>query len=143
MGLRQCSKCNEMVDEAKAFCPGCGHAFVDEEQRREASEFDRSDKTVQFSETMFGSMLSDMGLDISKAPNPDGKNVETISPAQAEVITPVVAVVEPLVITPDSPEPVGNSKMKWFIWGGVILVFLFLFVLAAAVLVFMFWSRLR
>src|SRR5947209_8753618 len=127
MGLRQCSKCNEMVDEAKAFCPGCGHAFVDEEQRREASEFDRSDKTVQFSETMFGSMLSDMGLDISKTPNPGGKNVEAISPVHTEVIAPVPAVVEPLVITPDAPEPVGNSRMKWFICGSVLFVLLFMF----------------
>ena len=40
MGLKQCTKCSEMVDEAKAFCPACGNAFVEEEERQEKSKFE-------------------------------------------------------------------------------------------------------
>jgi hypothetical protein len=74
MSLRQCIKCNEMVDEAKAFCPGCGHAVVSEDQSLEMSLFDLSSKTAQYDEGLFEELLSDMGLDISKTPNAGEKN---------------------------------------------------------------------
>ena len=77
MGLRQCIKCNEMVDEAKAFCPGCGHALVSEEQSMEKSGFDLTAKTVEYDEGLFVELLSDMGLNISKAPKAGEKNDET------------------------------------------------------------------
>ena len=73
MGLRQCIQCNEMVDEAKAFCPGCGHALVSEEQSLETSGFDLTAKTVQYDEGLLVELLSDMGLNISKAPNAEEK----------------------------------------------------------------------
>src|SRR5438874_4680372 len=85
MGLLQCDKCNEMVDEAKAFCPECGNAFVKEEKREEASEFDRSEKTVQFGPTMYNQLLSDMGLNISEAPNVSEKQIAVLAPVPTEV----------------------------------------------------------
>lgn len=76
-----CSKCGEMVDEAKAFCPGCGNAIV-EEKRGSVSEFDKLDHTVQLGNTMYNQMLSDMGLSVSKPPGGDQKHrVEVVAPA--------------------------------------------------------------
>ena len=78
MGRKKCEHCDEMVDEAKAFCPGCGSSFVTEEQRQEKSSFERLDKTVQLGNTMYDLMLSDMGLDTKAAPNPE-KRIEIIT----------------------------------------------------------------
>src|SRR5712671_5942459 len=82
MGLKKCDKCDEMVDEAKAFCPGCGSALVDEERRQDVSSFERLDKTVQLGNTMYNQMLSDMGLNIAKAPETPEKRIEVIAPIE-------------------------------------------------------------
>ena len=66
MSLKKCEKCGEMVDDAKAFCPGCGYSFVDEEEREEDSEFDVSGGTMNISESAYDVLLSDMGLNISE-----------------------------------------------------------------------------
>jgi predicted nucleic acid-binding Zn-ribbon protein len=71
MGEKQCVKCGEMVDEAKAFCPGCGNAFVEEKKRTSVSDFDLSDHTVRLGDSMYNQMLSEMGLSISKESNRD------------------------------------------------------------------------
>src|SRR6478752_6644641 len=80
MAEKQCGKCGEMVDEAKAFCPGCGHSVVDEKQRETVSDFDQSKRTVQLGETMFNQMLSEMGLNISRPPHTDDKKTEVVVP---------------------------------------------------------------
>jgi len=129
MGLRQCEKCSEMVDEAKAFCPGCGHAFVEEQKRQKASEFERQENTVQLGQTMYNQMLSDLGLNLSKAGVPE-KRIEVIAPAVAEPagkeVQPVAAPVREAVSTP-SPAKVDDEKpgrAKWIVLGiiGVILL---------------------
>src|SRR3954453_3997579 len=79
MGLRHCEKCGEMVAEAKAFCPACGKAFVEEKKRQEESKFEKLDHTVQFGQTMYNQMLEDMGLDISSLPKPAKKSAEIIT----------------------------------------------------------------
>src|SRR5437868_1273246 len=141
MGLKLCDKCSEMVDEAKAFCPGCGHAFVEEAKRQEVSNFDTFEGTLKLGDSMYNEMLSAMGLNISKAPVTGIKQPAAPSPAQDEVIEPVrteaiVSVptaVEPRKIIPDRPKSTENGKAQWFVWGGAGLVALFLFVLVAAV----------
>src|SRR4051812_20452120 len=96
MGLRQCEKCSEMVDEAKAFCPGCGHAFVEEQKRQKASEFEKQDNTVQLGQTMYNQMLSDLGLNISKSGVPE-KRIEVIAPVAVEpAAKPVQAATAPV-----------------------------------------------
>ncbi|MBK9214346.1 MAG: zinc ribbon domain-containing protein [Chloracidobacterium sp.] len=65
MSQRPCDKCGEEVSVTKAFCPACGHALVDEEQREDTSEFQRLDGTMQVGKTMYNQMLSEMGLNIS------------------------------------------------------------------------------
>lgn len=128
MGLRQCEKCSEMVDEAKAFCPGCGHAFVEEQKRQKPSEFERQDNTVQLGQTMYNQMLSDLGLNLSKSGVPEKR---------IEVITPMVA--EPAVKAPTAPAPETEStpsparpyevkrsgRAKWIILGIVGFILLF------------------
>ncbi|HKP70103.1 MAG TPA: hypothetical protein VJV05_12520 [Pyrinomonadaceae bacterium] len=125
MGQKQCEKCGEIVDEAKAFCPECGHAFVEEKKRESVSEFDRSNPTVQLGATMFNQMLSDMGLNISKEPNaPDKGRVEVIAPVA------IPAVIEPKT-TPATPK--NTARRNWIIAG--VVVGLFLFLLAALIIV--------
>ena len=68
MDSKQCERCGETVDAAKAFCPGCGNPFVQEEVRTKVSEFDASAGTVQFGNTVYNQLLSDMGLNIAEAP---------------------------------------------------------------------------
>lgn len=75
MGEKQCGKCGESVDEAKAFCPGCGNSFVQEKERTSVSEFDQLDHTVRLGDTMYNQLLSDMGLSISKRPNKEQKQM--------------------------------------------------------------------
>ena len=134
MGVKQCDKCSEMVDEAKAFCPGCGNSFVIESKREIRSNFDSFEGTIKLGDTMFNQMLSDMGLNISKEPAapPVEKRPEVVhlQPAAAQPPQPVPATQEP------------KSNLKWFIAGGVVLILGFLLILAVAVVVFILWPRL-
>jgi len=150
MGLRQCDKCSEMVDEAKAFCPGCGNALVEEEKRQEASKFEKLESTVQFGQTMYNQMLEDMGLNISDAPNQIEKRVEVISPINTAAVSPVkaakTAIVSPSVATPDKvPEKHEKaSNTTLYILIGIAVVFLLPIALASAIfIIFELWSRLR
>jgi hypothetical protein len=122
MGLRQCEKCSEMVDEAKAFCPGCGHAFV-EEEKRQKSEFERLDSTVQLGHTMYNQMLSDMGLNVSKTPATSDKRVEVVVPAVAETVSkPTEPSASARTEAAPEPAPVRNTdeakksgRAKWIV----------------------------
>jgi len=150
MAFSQCEKCGETVDEAKAFCPACGHAFVDEEKRQEASKFEKLDRTVQFGQTMYNQMLEDMGLDISNLPKPAEKRVETIAPVNA---TPVVPPVETQPAAPTQPvrkpkEPAPKTerggKTKWYILIGVgVIILLPIAILSTIFVVLQLLSRLR
>lgn len=131
MALRQCDKCSEMVDEAKAFCPGCGNSFVIETKREITSNFDSFEGTIKLGDTMFNQMLSDMGLNISKAPDTPEKPPEVIS-------------LEPAAAKPPEPAPPAAkaaSNTKWFILGGVVLALAILVVVAAGIAAYMFWPR--
>ncbi|MEQ1604109.1 MAG: hypothetical protein ABL999_04505 [Pyrinomonadaceae bacterium] len=134
MGVRQCEKCSEIVDEAKAFCPGCGQAFVAEEKRSQTSNFDTMDNTVQLGQTMYNQMLSDMGLNISKAPDPVEKRIEVIAPVPT---TPKPQPVKP----PTEPKPSANKK--WIIAALLLAILLFLFAIAAAAILFIYWVKFR
>ena len=78
MVLRECDECGEMVDDVRAFCPGCGNSFLNETQRSKPTIFDRSNETEQFDASMLNMILSDMGLDISKAPNTGEERVVSV-----------------------------------------------------------------
>jgi hypothetical protein len=135
MGVKQCGMCSEMVDEAKAFCPGCGNAFV-EEERREASNFERMDNTIQLGQTMYNQMLSDMGLNVAKGAPPPEKRIEIIEPVAAAAPIPIKAAVAP-------SSPGLSNKTKWIILGVVIVLIGFMALLvAAAVLIYYFWPRI-
>lgn len=138
MAQKQCGNCQEMVDEAKAFCPGCGNAFV-EEERREASDFEKMDNTVQLGQTMYNQMLSDMGLNISKSAPPREKRIEIIEP---------VASASSIEVQPPKTEPAPVSKQgmtsrtKWLILAAAVLLIGFFILVAAAVLLYIFWPRI-
>ena len=113
-----------MVDEAKAFCPGCGNAFVEEEKRQDRSNFEKLDNTVQLGNTMYNQMLSDMGLNISKAPEKPEKRIEVIAP---------IATTPPAKKAPaKAPRSGSSSKLLWIVLG--VLVVLPLAVLTAYLL---------
>lgn len=145
MGLRQCDKCNEMVDEAKAFCPSCGHAFVEEETRKEQTAFESMEGTMQLGNTMYNQMLSDMGLNISSAPD---KPVEiVVQPAvQPPVQQPAHQVIKPAVqqmIRPaaEPPKPSWSGKTKWLIIGGIAILLLFILLIVLALAAFLYLSK--
>ena len=120
MGQKQCAKCGETVDEAKAFCPECGSAFEEEKKRTSVSEFDRSSKTVQLGQTMFNQMLSDMGLNISKEPKP-----QPPEKGRVEVIAPVVQPAAPQSSGPkNAPQPQARSGSRIWIIVGVLAAIL-------------------
>lgn len=141
MALKQCAKCSEMVDEAKAFCPGCGNAFV-EEETREASDFEKMDSTVQLGNTMYNQMLSDMGLNISKSAPPPEKRIEVIKPAvsASSLKVPVQKAAPAQTLPP--PKQGISSTTKWLILAGFILIVGVLILLATVVLLYMFWPRM-
>ena len=144
MSLRQCDKCSEMVDEAKAFCPSCGHAFVEEEKRKEPSVFDSMEGTMQLGNTMYNQMLSDMGLNISDAPDkPAGVPLPVVQPvirpAVQQVLQPAVQPVVQAALEPAKPS--ASSNRKWIIIGGVAVLLLFMLLIVVALAVFVLWSR--
>jgi len=140
-----------MVDEAKAFCPGCGHAFVEEEKRQKASEFERQANTVQLGQTMYNQMLSDMGLNTSKTPGTSDKRIEVIAPAVVETSSASAqppaspqpkATPESVLVSIDEPKKTGRAK--WIILGIVGLLLLLPPALASTIaLVFQILSRYR
>ena len=139
MAMTPCEKCGEMVDEARAFCPACGHAFVQEEQRTEQSDFERMDSTMQMGNTMYNQMLSDMGLNISKAadkPQPE-KRVEVIAPIAA---APRRDAPKPVQQPPAPSAAEASKRGRYIIWavvGGLLLIFgLALLVVLAAFLIY-------
>jgi len=107
MALRQCEKCSEMVDEAKAFCPGCGHAFVEEQKRQKSSEFEKLDNTVQLGQTMYNQILSDLGFNSPKPQGASDKRIEIVAPA---VPGPVSATTQSPAAT--KPAPVAPAKAE-------------------------------
>lgn len=137
MALKQCDKCNEMVDEAKAFCPACGNAFVEEERRSVSTNFEEMDMTVQLGQTMYNQMLSDMGLNVSKAPDVQEKvvEVEAITPA-AVPLQPIAPAAPTKTVAPAQHIPAqSNNKWIWIIAGviaAIILLGIIVVILAAA-----------
>jgi predicted amidophosphoribosyltransferase len=123
MGSKTCSRCGEQVDDAKAFCLGCGEAFVEEEKRTTVSEFDGSEKTVQLGQTMYNQLMSDMGLQKSR---------------ESVKIDPIVAETraDPAV---NQPKPAATTKKPsyviWLIIGGVVLLGLTLLIILAAIVI--------
>ena len=136
MAQIQCGNCGEMVDAAKAFCPGCGNPFV-EEEGREASGFEKMDNTIQLGQTMYNQMLSDMGLSVEKGPSLEEKRVEIIAPvAPATTLGRKPAELSPSV-------PTGSSKARWIILVAVILAALLLLgLLVAGVILYYLWPRI-
>ncbi len=147
MGLRQCDKCGEMVDEAKAFCPACGHAFVEEQKRSEPSVFESMEGTMQLGNTMYNQMLSDMGLNISAAPN---KSVETVQPAVQPAVQPVVQpvqqVIQPAVqqVIRPAVEPakrVVSNKTNWLVVGIVVAFSLLVLLIIAGLIGYVVYTK--
>lgn len=144
METRTCENCGESVDAAKAFCPGCGNAFVEERKRTEQSEFDRHDSTVQMGQTMYNQMLSEMGLNISKTPpkpsaepkRPEAPAPTPAAPAASVELKP--AAPSPVVLKPAASPPsaaaaaepakqpgTGSKKWIWILAIAGTLLFLF------------------
>ena len=128
MGSKYCGKCGEQVDEAKAFCPGCGNAFVEEEKRTTVTEFEGSEKTVQLGQTMYNQLLSDMGLSIGKPPGKAEPKVEVIRPEPA---------VKPVEAEPPKAEP---AYVKWLIIAAVVVFGLAVLIILAAIAIIFYLS---
>jgi hypothetical protein len=129
MGSKYCGSCGEQVDEAKAFCPGCGNAFVEEEKRTTVTEFEGSEKTVQLGQTMYNQLLSDMGLNIAKPPGKTEPKTQVIRPEP---------VVKPVVVEPPKARP---AYYRWLIIAAAVVVFgLVILIILAAIGIFFYLS---
>jgi len=137
MADKTCPKCGEAVGETKAFCPACGHAFVDEDKRTDASAYDKADHTMQMGQTMYNAMLSDMGLNVKKEPE---KRVEVLKPVgvqPAQVLQPVAGTqpTRPQASPPPEPEPPIANKSNKKIWIiTIVIAVLLLLIFAAAII---------
>jgi t-SNARE complex subunit (syntaxin) len=100
-----------MVDEAKAFCPGCGHSFVDEKQRETYRTSISRNRTVQLGETMFNQMLSEMGLSISRQPNRDENRENVVEPLAPASTAPSVERKEQTLPAPEAK----RKKILWIV----------------------------
>jgi hypothetical protein len=134
MPLRACEECQEMADDAKAFCPSCGHAFVKEQKREQPSEFQNMDGTMQLGQTMYNQMLSDMGLnlgDTTQPPQASRTHVEAAPAASIHRTAPKTRAV-------DIPE--DKKRRNKFLIFGIIAAFLILgslIVIGAAIVLWM------
>jgi len=143
MADKTCPQCGETVAETKAFCPSCGHAFVDEQQRTDASAYEKADHTMQMGQTMYNNMLSGMGLNVNKA-EPE-KRVEVLNPA-----TGTVQVLQPIGQAPavsgtvpaQQPQAEKKSNAKiWIITGLVAVALLLIFVVAIVLIALYLYYR--
>lgn len=151
MAQKECDKCGDLVDEAKAFCPGCGNAFVEEQKREERSGFEQADNTVQIGQSMYNQMLSDMGLNISKRRDPAERQTakspyisQRISknrePADKRVT--VIAPVESTGKLRTSASKVDvEPKPKWLFPATMVILFIALCLLAAFIQIFLLWPQ--
>ena len=136
MAQRQCLKCGEMVDEAKAFCPACGEAFVEETRREEASVFESMEGTMQLGNTMYNQLLSDMGLNISdKTDKPVQKAIDP------EATIPPATVRRPVqTIQPSAPAPAKSSGIPtWLIVAAIVLALFFLVLIIVGIAGYLFY----
>lgn len=123
MSHKLCKKCGASVLEAKAFCPECGGAMVDEEIRQHTSEHDSYDETMRLSKSGYNLMLSEMNLNISDAPNLTSERINLSKEFRTS-----------LVLDPIKEKAPSRSKI-WLITG-IAGVILFLIVILGLVLVF-------
>jgi hypothetical protein len=137
MAENQCGKCGEMVDEAKAFCPGCGNSVVDEKKRSTVSDFDASNQTVQLGETMFNQMLSEMGLSISKHPEGEQKKAEVVTPLATAAPPPVPKREAKPVPAPENKGTSRTIKIALIVVG--VLAFAALVMLATVAALFFYY----
>lgn len=130
MGSKQCSRCGEVVDEAKAFCPGCGNAFVAEEKRTTVTDFDMLNETVKLGSSMYNRLLSDMGLSISKVPD-KGEAAAGEPKIEKSAVEPPVEIA-----------PANSAGSKRLIRAAILLLgLLLLLALVLLVILFLYWQR--
>lgn len=137
MGQKSCDKCGETVDAAKAFCPACGNAIVEEEQRLEASAFEKMDNTVQMGKTMFGNLLTDMGLNISKAPDAPQPQPEK----RVEVIAPIATPSAKVTPQAQTAQPAKKNYLVWIIVGAAALILLLAVLVVVVAVVILYLNR--
>jgi len=132
MADKICPQCNETVDEAKAFCPACGYAFVEEETRTDTSAYEQMDHTVQMGQTMYNNMLSDMGLKKAEVPAPE-KRVEELRPVVVQPAQPLQPVAGTQGQAPPQTAEKKSSKKIWITTVVVALALLLIFAIAVIV----------
>lgn len=123
MPVKTCEKCGESVDAAKAFCPECGNPFVSEEEPVGSSEIDDFAGTMQYSDSMYKRVLSEMDLDTSQQPD----RTERPEPSKAPKTEGV-----PIDPIGEQREPDPAEKKGWVKWLVLALVAGFLLLLLGA-----------
>lgn len=136
MSSKSCSNCGETADAAKAFCPGCGNAFVAEDQRVQNSEFEAVGSTVQFSQSAFNMVLSGMGLDISESPDRPSK-----PEAQIHIQPVGNSPASSIKNRTDESTPATSSRLKWILMGVAAIAVVLAVVVSVAAFAFYFYLK--
>lgn len=127
----KCEKCGASVLAAKAFCPECGNAMVDEETRKHTSEHDRYDSTMFLSKSSYNLMLSDMDLNISEAPNLTAENINISKELKGLTLPPLQPLAPSKGTGPAPAKPASSSRT------GLIIALLIALVILAGGLILM------
>lgn len=125
MALKECEKCGESAEEAKAFCPACGWPFVSEDKRQDSSEFDKYAGTVNVSQSVYKMMLADFDVPTAPKPKPE------IAPVPQPVVEPVVT-----TATPTASE---KPKLSNWLQIAIIGIISFWIIILASVLAVLFY----
>jgi hypothetical protein len=162
MSLKQCSGCQEMVEESKAYCPDCGTPMDEEQKRNGSSEYDSLMKTQNINVTSHLKMIEQFNLSSVFTPPKTTDESGTVKkePAAAKRETKTIqlqAIPETNTGQPyktvSNPEKKNNlssnnnavsgneanSKKTLYIVGGIVLLFLALAVAAAVTFGILYW----
>lgn len=165
MSLKQCSGCEAMVEESKAFCPDCGMAVDEEQKRIRPSEYDSLVKTKPVSQTTQFKLAEHFKLSSAFAPP---KKAVGESNEGRNKGKPVHLIVQPLIpIKRDTPkrldteviqlgsefnlivdrdtsiESTLESDKKFYTVAGIISFSLSLALISAVILGILYWNYLK
>ena len=163
MSFNQCSGCQAMVDESKAYCPDCGLPMDEEQKRVGSSEYDSFMKTQQISKTTQFKLSEHFNQSDSSVPPPKDAdkpsefgnqrksvvlNLQPIAPVadaipqQSETIPPQWgSASDPVADKNASVDSSSRSNKKvYLIAGGVISLLLFLALIALVIIGFLYWN---
>ena len=116
MSFKQCSGCQSMVAESKAFCPDCDTPMDVEQKRHDTSEFELQMKTQNLTGTSQLLLLEQLNLStFFSFPPKKNQEPEVIQP-ESSSIQPIAPVIQAQPVQPnqviETPAILGLNQNK-------------------------------